>query len=53
MNMDTNSIILLSQKKILQDLIFEIENIELPPDWRSKDAIRFILNKIKEKENKL
>ena len=53
MNMDTNSIILLSQKKILNDLVSEIENIELPPDWRSKDAIKFILNKIKEKESRL
>lgn len=51
--MDTNSIILLSQKKILNDLISDLENIELPPDWRSRDAVRFILNKIKEKESGL
>lgn len=51
--MDTNSIILLSQKKILNDLIGDLENIELPPDWRSRDVVRFILNKIKEKESGL
>lgn len=51
--MDTDSIILMSQKKILNDLISEIENVELPPDWRSRDVFRFILNKIKEKESGL
>jgi hypothetical protein len=51
--MDIDAIILLAKKKVLLELISEIENIELPPDWKSRDSFRFVLNKIKEKEKTL
>ncbi len=38
------------QKKVLQDLINEIENLEIPPDWRPRDVLGLIIRKLKEKE---
>lgn len=51
--MDIDAVILLAKKQVLLELISEVENIELPPDWKSKDSFRFVLNKIKEKESRL
>jgi hypothetical protein len=38
------------QKKVLNELINEIENLEFPADWRPKDVLGLILRKLKEKE---
>jgi hypothetical protein len=38
------------QKKILNELINDIENLEFPPDWRPKDVLKLIVRKLKEKE---
>jgi hypothetical protein len=38
------------QKKILTELINEIENLEFPPHWRPKDVLALVLRKLKEKE---
>ena len=38
------------QKKILTELINEIENLEFPTDWRPKDVLALVLRKLKEKE---
>lgn len=51
--MDIDKVIASSQKKVLQDAIFEIENYQIPPDWRSTDVTRFILNKLRQREEKL
>lgn len=51
--MDINEVIAASQKRILQEAIFEIEQYQIPPDWRSTDVTRFILNKLRGKEGKL
>ena len=38
------------QKKVLNELINEMENLEFPPDWRPKDVLGLIIRKLKEKE---
>lgn len=38
------------QKKVLNELINEIENLEFPSDWRPKDVLALVLRKLKEKE---
>jgi hypothetical protein len=38
------------KKKVLNELIQEIENLEFPPDWRTKDVLNLIIRKLKEKE---
>ena len=38
------------KKKILRELIIEMENLEFPPDWRPKDVLALVLRKLKEKE---
>jgi hypothetical protein len=51
--MDLNSVIISSQKKLLQEIIQDIENFQLPPDWRGVDVKRFIINKLAQREAKL
>jgi hypothetical protein len=38
------------KKKILQELINDMENLEFPPDWRPKDVLGLVVRKLKEKE---
>ena len=38
------------QKKILKELINDMENLEFPPDWRTKDVLALVIRKLKEKE---
>ena len=38
------------QKKVLQELIDDIQNLEIPPDWNPRDVLRLVLRKLKEKE---
>ncbi len=38
------------QKKVLNELINDIENLEFPPDWRPRDVLKLIIRKLKEKE---
>jgi hypothetical protein len=38
------------KKKVLNELINEIENLEFPPDWRPKDVLGLVVRKLKEKE---
>jgi hypothetical protein len=38
------------QKKVLKELINDMENLEFPPDWRPKDVLALVIRKLKEKE---
>ena len=38
------------KKKVLKELIIEMENLEFPPDWRPKDVLGLVVRKLKEKE---
>ena len=38
------------QKKVLNELINDIQNLEIPPDWRPKDVLGLVIRKLKEKE---
>lgn len=38
------------QKKVLNELISEIENLQIPPDWRPRDVLGLVVRKLKEKE---
>ena len=40
------------QKKCINEIIQELENLELPPEWRPKDVLGFVIRKLKEKEEK-
>ena len=38
------------QKKVLKELIKEMEDLEIPPDWRPREVLRLVIRKLKEKE---
>jgi hypothetical protein len=38
------------QKKVLNELIKEMEDLEIPPDWRPREVLRLVIRKLKEKE---
>jgi hypothetical protein len=38
------------QKKVLEDLIKELESLEIPPDWRPREVLSLVLRKLKERE---
>jgi len=38
------------QKKVLSELIKEMEDLEIPPDWRPREVLRLVIRKLKEKE---
>jgi hypothetical protein len=38
------------QKKVLNELIEDIESLEIPPDWRPREVLSLVLRKLKEKE---
>jgi hypothetical protein len=41
------------QIKMLDEVILELNNIELPPEWRPKDVLGFAIKKIESKKGKL
>lgn len=40
------------KRKFIRDLIQELENLELPYEWKPKDVLGFVIRKLEEKENK-
>ena len=38
------------KKKVLRELITELEGLEYPPDWKPKDVFRLIIRKLEDKE---
>jgi hypothetical protein len=38
------------KKKVLNELIKEMEDLEIPPDWRPREVLRLVIRKLKEKE---
>jgi hypothetical protein len=38
------------QKKVLQELIDDLQNLEIPPDWRPREVLSLVLRKLREKE---
>ena len=38
------------KKKVLEDLIKELESLEIPPYWRPREVLSLVLRKLKEKE---
>lgn len=38
------------QKKVLNELIEDMERLEIPPDWRPREVLSLVLRKLKEKE---
>ena len=38
------------QKKVLNELIKDMEDLEIPPDWRPREVLRLVIRKLKEKE---
>lgn len=41
------------KKRFINDLINELENLELPPEWRPKEVIGLIIKKIEDKGRKI
>ena len=38
------------KQKVLRELINELEGIELPYEWKPKEVLGFIINKLEDKE---
>ena len=38
------------KQKVLRELINELKNFEIPPDWRPREALGFVIRKLEEKE---
>jgi hypothetical protein len=41
------------KQKFIQDLINELKDLELPPEWSPRDVIGYIVRKIEDKGNKI
>ena len=48
-----NSLFNLIKKQFIKDLVKEIENLELPPDWSPRDVLGYVIRKIEDKGNKI
>lgn len=52
MDMEWDNFAVIKQK-FIQDLINELKDLELPPEWSPKDVLDFVVKKIKDKGNKV
>ena len=50
--MEWDNFIVIKQK-FINEIINEIKDLELPPEWSPRDVIYFIVNKIEEKGKKI
>ena len=41
------------KQKFIQDLINELKDLELPPEWSPRDVLGFVVKKIEDKGNKI
>lgn len=41
------------KKQFIDDLIHELEDLQLPPEWSPRDVIGYIVRKIEDKGNKI
>jgi len=41
------------KKKFVYELINELENLELPPEWSPRDVLGFVVRKIEDKGKKI
>lgn len=40
------------EKKFINEIIKELENLELPPEWRPRDVLGFVIRKLQERETR-
>lgn len=38
------------KKSFLRELIYELEGLELPPEWKPRDVLGFVIRKLEDKE---
>ena len=43
----------LIKKQFINDLLREIQDLELPPEWSPRDVLGYIVRKIEDKGNKI
>lgn len=41
------------KKKFIDDLIHELKDLELPPEWSPRDVLGYVIRKIEDKGNKI
>jgi len=41
------------KQKFIQDLINELKDLELPPEWSPRDVLGFVVRKIEDKGKKI
>lgn len=41
------------KKQFIDDLANELRNLELPPEWRPREVLSFVIRKIEDKGNKI
>ncbi len=41
------------KQKFINEVIKDLEGLELPPEWRPRDVLKFVINKIEEKGKKI
>jgi hypothetical protein len=41
------------KQKFVNDIIKELDNLELPPEWSPRDVLGFVIRKIEDKGKKI
>lgn len=41
------------KRQFIDDLIHELKDLELPPEWSSRDVLGYVIRKIEDKGNKI
>jgi hypothetical protein len=41
------------KQKFINDIIKELDNLELPPEWSPRDVLGFVIRKIEDKGKKI
>lgn len=41
------------KKQFIDDIIYELKNLQLPPEWSPRDVLGYVIRKIEDKGNKI
>lgn len=41
------------KKQFINDLLHELKDLELPPEWKPREVLNFVIAKIEDKGNKI
>ena len=52
MNMEWDNFAII-KKQFIDDLLHELKELELPPEWSPNDVLGYVIRKIEDKGNKI